>query len=339
MDRIKSAKDQILRVLVNPDTSKLQKLVLLVGAVNLIKLAVKWIPGVLRRLVGLLKALIPGHLGRALRKTYGGQSYVLVTGSTSGIGKAIAKEFARLGFNIISVSRNPKKLEMTKNELLAINPKIDVISIKIDFSRSTELKIFEDLAKRIKDYDISVLVNNVGVDSLHQLQDLQIEAIHKQLSINVFATTMMTKTLIANLRNRPKRSAVINLSSLAAELPMPYMSLYCASKAYIEMLTKSLAKENRGKVHFMSVRPSEVSTPMTSNKELDLMTITPEQCARAILWELAGRWRGTAGHWNHRVQEGLYRLVPGFLFDFVFERFIVKANYAERGILGEFKPL
>ena len=91
--------------------------------------------------------------------------YVLITGATDGIGKALTKDFLRRGFKVIMVSRSIEKLEKTKQEFKEIFPdsEIDIIAVDFTYSHRDSMKFYEDLHNKIKGYNISVLVNNVGV--------------------------------------------------------------------------------------------------------------------------------------------------------------------------------
>lgn len=98
---------------------------------------------------------------------------------------------------------------------------------------------------------------------------------------------------------------------------MALHNVYSASKAYVDFLSRALSYEYDHKIDIISLRPSEVSTPMTYNKQTDIMTIKPEDCARGLLNDL-GHDKVTNGHWSHCLQGKLYHLVPECLFNYVF---------------------
>lgn len=84
-------------------------------------------------------------------------NFAVVTGSTDGIGKAYAKELAVRNMNLILISRNLKKLENTKQEILSVNPNVKVNLIAADFSEGK--KIFEDIKLQLQDVSIGILGN------------------------------------------------------------------------------------------------------------------------------------------------------------------------------------
>lgn len=102
---------------------------------------------------------------------------------------------------------------------------------------------------------------------------------------------------------------------------MPLHNIYSASKVFIDYLSRALSYENRGKIDIISLRPSEVSTPMTSNKKTDLLTIMPKDCAEGLLNDL-GYETYTNGYWSHQLQGAFYQLVPESVFNYIWYNFI-----------------
>ncbi len=112
----------------------------------------------------LLYALLYVFLFRKdLLRRYGSGSWVVVTGCTDGIGQAFALEFARRGFNIVLVSRSREKLESVARQIASINAKAETRLIVADFCKSYEADFYERIDSQLKDLDISILVNNVGL--------------------------------------------------------------------------------------------------------------------------------------------------------------------------------
>jgi hypothetical protein len=81
----------------------------------------------------------------------------------------------------------------------------------------------------------------------------------------------------------------------------------------------------------MSVRPSEVITQMTFYKKKDIFTISAEDCTSSIIRELSRGITSTNAHWNHKLQQWVYSVVPDFIYDIVWEKFIVNDFRQYRG--------
>lgn len=172
---------------------------------------------VLKKIVTVLTSLCRCLLRRPknLIKRYGEGSWVFITGSSEGIGKAIASEFAQKGFNIILSARTKAKLEAAKEELQAQFSGVEVRTLAVDYSHSTEPSFIKDKLRELEGLDISVLVNNVGVDVLNYYHRLSEEEILRLVNINCGACSVLSHQLIPHFLSRPSQSAIINVASLA----------------------------------------------------------------------------------------------------------------------------
>lgn len=107
------------------------------------------------------------------------------------------------------------------------------------------------------------------------------EATEKQVqdlvTINTIPMTVFSHRLIQRFLKRKKRSAIITLSSNSAELAYTQYHVYTATKAFDDFLSRCLSYEYP-QFDIIALRPSEVSTPMTYNREIDIYTVTAEQC-------------------------------------------------------------
>jgi 17beta-estradiol 17-dehydrogenase / very-long-chain 3-oxoacyl-CoA reductase len=258
---------------------------------------------------------------------YGKKSWALVTGATDGIGKALCIELARSGFNIILVSRNPQKLKNVAQELLIINPNIEIHTIPYDFDNKSTLKDYtENFSNLTKQYDISILINNVGTEQHNYFDKVKIDYLISDININIIPQTILTKIFLKSLNSRSKRSAIINLSSFAGEFPFPMKSVYSATKIYNHFLSIGLMEETslQSSIDWLSVKPLEVETVLSTTKADGIFVVTPKQCADSILNDL-GHESETYSHWTHKIQAWvLLTLVPRSLFYFVVKRFWFK---------------
>lgn len=269
-----------------------------------------------------------GKSGANLLKRYGEGSWVLITGSTDGIGKEYAHQFAKLKFNIILVSRTQSKLDKVAQEIVD-NHKVEVKTMACDFSKCHQPGFFEKIYDEFKEVDISIIVNNVGIDSIERFDELSVEFIERTILINSWACALMMRHFAKKLAAR-KRSAFLNMSSMIGLFPAHHYNIYTASKAFVHYLSIATAKEYAN-VDILSVCPSEVSTPMTHQKPLDIWTISTKDCVDSILNDLRRGYRQTEGHWRHKGQLWASTVhLP--LFDFVWEKFILHDMRKERGL-------
>jgi short-subunit dehydrogenase len=213
--------------------------------------------------------------------------YVLVTGATDGIGKAISREFLRRGFKVLMVSRNLEKLKEVHRQFDFEYPGCDVQVVSADFSKShrNTLEFYQKLAEELDKFDISVVVNNVGFTSVKMLNSENWENIENMLGVNIYPSTMITHRLIQRFLCRfeetRQKSLVINISSLMEESIFPGNSVYAATKRYNTFFSEGLRYEYQGKVLFATVKPGLVTTATTrANNTSDLpMSTDPDTFA------------------------------------------------------------
>ena len=245
-----------------------------------------------------------------LTERYGEGSYALITGATEGIGKEFCIQLAKLKFNLILVSRNIEKLKKVSDELKNKFINLQTILIEFDFSKKFSIKEYEKFFlnnKEIKNLDISILINNIGISQRELFINYSLEFIMDTININIVSQSLLTKIFINKLLNRNKKSAIISMSSYSATLPLILSSIYCASKIYDDYLIRAIAEENKGKnIDFLSVRPQYVNTPSRAEHKKEFKAISTEECVTGIFQDL-GYETVTNGYWSHCIK--------GIIFD------------------------
>lgn len=240
-----------------------------------------------------------------LLSLYGSNSYIVITGSSDGLGKAFAFSFASLGFNLLLISRSIDKLNKVRQEILALYPKISIKIIAVDFLRSREPGFFDSIYQEIQNLDISVLINNVACDYCEEFLLTSIEELNSLMIVNMEPLVFLTYRLLPQMIARNKKSIVINISSISGALPTPYFSLYSSTKAFMEAFNSTLKEEYRNKVDFLIVRPNFMSTNMNFNHKTGFETITPKDCVDGVLRDI-GRSEVSNGNWKHHLLNGIY---------------------------------
>ena len=240
-----------------------------------------------------------------LTERYGEGSYALITGATEGIGKEFCIQLAKLKFNLILVSRYIEKLKKVSDELKNKFIHLQTILIEFDFSKKFSIKDYEKFFlnnKEIKNLDISILINNIGISQRELFTNYSLEFIMDTININIVSQSLLTKIFINKLLNRNKKSAIISMSSYSATLPLILSSIYCASKIYDDYLIRAIAEENKGKnIDFLSVRPQYVNTPSRAEHKKEFKAISTEECVTGIFQDL-GYETVTNGYWSHCIK-------------------------------------
>eukprot|EP01016_Furgasonia_blochmanni_P007677 TRINITY_DN13076_c0_g2_i1.p1 TRINITY_DN13076_c0_g2~~TRINITY_DN13076_c0_g2_i1.p1 ORF type:complete len:226 (+),score=36.17 TRINITY_DN13076_c0_g2_i1:59-736(+) len=139
---------------------------------------------------------------RDLLNIYGPNSWAVITGATSGIGKGFALALARTGFNICIIGRNQEKLRSVESEIKNQNNAIQVKTITIDLSKATDSAVIDALFSQIQDLDIGIFINNAGVFAKQSILKLAEEEVIELISTNCLAVVLCTKRVINLMRRR-----------------------------------------------------------------------------------------------------------------------------------------
>lgn len=181
---------------------------------------------------------------------------VLVTGASRGIGRAIAKELAGIGHTVIA---NYNKSEKEAQELQKDYKNIDIY--KADVSKREEVRRMVEYALN-KYGRIDCLVNNAGIDQEKLFQDITDEDWNNVMNVNLYSVFCTTQEVIKNMINN-KSGCIINISSIYGVNGGSYATAYSATKAAIDGITKSLAKElGMSNIRVNSIAPGCMNTDM-----------------------------------------------------------------------------
>ncbi len=183
---------------------------------------------------------------------------ILITGASRGIGKEIAIEFAKKGYNIVLNYNNTKVEDLIKQ---IENLGVKVLPCKADMSKFNEIKQMVDSA--IKTFGkIDVLVNNAGVSLTKLIQDCTQEEIEHVIAVNTIGVINMCKLVTPNMISE-KAGRIINISSIWGEVGACIESVYSASKGAVISFTKALAKElSPSNINVNCVCPGVIDTDM-----------------------------------------------------------------------------
>ena len=181
----------------------------------------------------------------------------LITGATSGIGKATAYELAKVGFKLILCGRRNEILGALEKDLNKIT---STTSLCFDVSDNLEVnRSISSLPKKWK--NINVLINNAGnAHGMDLFQDGNIDDWDKMIDINVKGLMYVTKAIIDNMIENSS-GHIINIGSLAGREVYPKGNIYCASKYAVKAISKSLRLDlNKHNIKVSEINPGLVET-------------------------------------------------------------------------------
>jgi NAD(P)-dependent dehydrogenase (short-subunit alcohol dehydrogenase family) len=164
----------------------------------------------------------------------------LITGGTSGIGRAAAKKLGQLGIHVIVVGRNVERGEKTVAEIRAAGGNADFISS--DLQNASSARHVATRAVELGNGCVDILINNAGIFPFGPTHETTEEAFDRVYSVNVKAPYFLVAELAPQMAKRGK-GAIVNVSTMVADYGASGMSLYGSSKAAINLLTKAWAAE------------------------------------------------------------------------------------------------
>lgn len=210
--------------------------------------------------------------------------YALITGATSGIGYELAKLFAADGYNLIIVARTEEDLQQKATEF-SQDHGIQVIPIAKDlFQPNAPFDLYDEI--KGKGITIDVLVNDAGQGQYGLFVESDIHRLLEIIQLNVNALTVLTHLFLKDMvaRNEGK---ILQLASIASELPGPWQAVYHATKAYVLHLTEGLIREVKDtNVTLTALQPGATDTDffnkadMQDSKILDSKLSDPAKVAK-----------------------------------------------------------
>jgi NAD(P)-dependent dehydrogenase (short-subunit alcohol dehydrogenase family) len=216
----------------------------------------------------------------------------LITGGTSGIGRATGKKLAKLGIHVLVVGRNAKRGDETLAEIRAAGGKADFISSDLRDASSAR-----EVAKRALELGsghIDILVNNAGIFPFGPTEQTKEEEFDRVYSLNVKVPYFLVAELAPLMAKRGK-GAIVNISTMVADYGASGMSLYGSSKAAMNLLTKAWAAEygpSGVRVNAVSPGPTRTEGTDAMGEGLEKLAAqapagrpaTPEEIAEAIVF-------------------------------------------------------
>jgi serine 3-dehydrogenase (NADP+) len=198
---------------------------------------------------------------------------VLVTGATSGIGRAAAIRFAHGGWNVVGLGRRANRLNELRDE---IGDRMAALPVDIRDLAGVQ-EAMAALPSRFRDLDL--LVNNAGTAKSERVQDARLEDLNAIIDTNVKAVVGLTWLLLPRLIER--KGAIINVSSTAANYPHARSVVYGGSKAFLSHFSMALRSDLHGTgVRVTVVEPGRTATEIVA--ETDYLQMKAEDIAEAM---------------------------------------------------------
>lgn len=179
---------------------------------------------------------------------------ILITGGSSGIGKAIGEFLIGKNFTVYGTSRNPSRITASKFELLPVDV-CDPESIK------AAVKMV-----MLKSGRIDVVINNAGIGITGPLEEIPADQIRANFETNLFGPIEVIKAVLPQMRVQ-KAGLIINITSIAGYMGLPYRSVYSASKGALELITEALRMEVKSfGIQITNIAPGDFATNIAAGR-------------------------------------------------------------------------
>lgn len=238
----------------------------------------------------------------------------VVTGASSGIGASYARALVARGERVVLVARRADRLEALAREL---GGEPVALVLPCDLA-APGAAVALRAALEARGVSVDLLVNSAGLGNTAPFESQAPEAIRAMIDVNVRAVVEMTHAFLPGMRARG-RGRIVNVASNAAFQPVPYLTVYAATKAFVLSFTEGLAEELRGSgVRVQALCPGLTATEFLEVAETHrgllvtrMPTMTADEVVQASLGGLdRGRVRVTAGWANRLLGFAAQRLAP-----------------------------
>jgi short-subunit dehydrogenase len=266
------------------------------------------------------------------------ESWAIVTGCTSGIGKSYAEILCQNNFNLILIARNEEKLNTLNKSLSEINKNVELMNIKWDYSDDSiyTKENYEKYLKILSEKDIRLLINNVGEttfggDFYKYDPKKNKSLVNVNINSTIFTTNLFINSQINFSTNEKKfqneiesfKRGIINISSYYGLRPVPGNSIYSSTKSFISNFSTCLYYEVKNQpslnLEILCMNPLFVQTGMV--KWNNYFIIKPEEVVYSSFLRINEHKVHSYGHWKHVIQSLLLNLMPNIIFCRITEKF------------------
>ena len=226
----------------------------------------------------------------------------LITGASSGIGRALAIELAKDNYDLILIARRLERLK----EIQSSFANNDIIIRQVDLSDQSHVTT---LMQEIKDYPIDLFVNNAGFGIVNLSSEIEDSLEENMIDLNVITLHRLTKFAIKHMTS----GKIVNISSMASYLPTPLLASYAATKyyvrAYSEALNYEMKIQNRD-IHVLTVVPGPIATEFGEVSGMKLKGMPVDRCVNSILKGMRKNKAVIVPGFTMKILRFLLRFVP-----------------------------
>ena len=259
----------------------------------------------------------------------GKSNYTLITGASAGIGKAIAEECARRGQHLILVALPDTGLPELAAAFIS-KYQVDVLVQELDLLEPQAVQYLYDWCQRQK-LGINVLVNNAGIGNYSAFTETALDSYIDIIRLNTEVVVAISKFFLPMLREH-QESFILNVGSMVSYMPVPYKSVYSATKSFVLTFSRALQSElSQYGVHVSCLCPGPTLTETVKKRNRQLLSQTngtfnmsPEKVAKAAVDGLLRKKVTIIPGWKNKLILFVNHFIP-----FRLKRFILSAIFKD----------
>lgn len=287
-----------------------------------------WI-GVLSILTYLLAVAIEQIAMRVpqnLKNKYN-SDWAVVTGSSSGIGKAIAEKLAQQGVSVVLVALDDQTLTTTYQQLQQQYPKVNFRKCGVNLA-AKDYAYMEPIKAATADLQINLLFNNAGYISTGLFADTELERLRCNLECNAGCAVPITHHFLRKMIERKEKGLITFTSSASCYLPGPTATMYSPTKAFLTNFASTIAAENHDiGIDVVVIHPSPVNTNFYKNEGPKLDSLATAQKAAASPMNIANQIFASAGRltvWDQGLTCAGFRIINKIIDFQIFTEIIAR---------------
>uniref|UniRef100_UPI0032168DD9 SDR family NAD(P)-dependent oxidoreductase n=1 Tax=uncultured Draconibacterium sp. TaxID=1573823 RepID=UPI0032168DD9 len=245
------------------------------------------------------------------------RKFTLITGASTGLGKQLALECAGQGRNIILTALPNENIEELA-KIISQKYGVCVAAFETDLTETEAVQKFADEVNG--DYSIDMLINNAGVGGTVPFMEASPAYIDQIILLNMRALVLLTRLLLPNLKKQ-KQGYILNIASMASFGPMPFKTVYPASKAFVYSFSRGLGAELKGTGVTVSVaHPGGMKTNAEvtrrieqHNKLIQTTTLSVDKVAKICIRQTLKRDELIIPGWMNKFSYLLFKIIPVWL--------------------------
>ena len=258
----------------------------------------------------------------------------IITGASSGLGAEFARQLAGRASCLVIAARSGERLQALADELASLNGALRLVTVACDLASDVGREVLWEKVD-VLDVRPTLLINNAGLGDYGAFMAADEARIRQQIEVNITALTLLTHEFVKHGHATSERpAAVLNVSSLAGSTPVPDLTVYAATKAYVTSFSEALAMELASRhVHVLAVCPGPTPTNFstaarrgdgkdTDRSGQDFLKMPPEKVVSIALQSLESGRRRVFPGWRVALAAFLFEKMPRWML-----RAVLAARY------------